>query len=49
MSALDKFKKGYGTDESVHLKPYNVMVDKHNQQEFDKLKGETHVYRGETE
>lgn len=49
MNALNKFKKGYGTDESVHLKPYNVMVDRHNQQEFDKLKGETHVYRGETE
>lgn len=37
MTAMSEFNKGYGSKSTVHLKPYNAMVDKHNNREFDKL------------
>jgi len=43
-SVLWQIKTGYGNDETVHLKPYNTMVDKHNNQKFESLTWDPHIY-----
>lgn len=43
-SVLSELKSGYGNDETVHLKPFNTMVDKHNDTKFMSLPGQAKVY-----
>lgn len=46
MSALSQIQKWKGDAETVHLKPYNTLVDKHNLQKFISLDGESKTYIG---
>lgn len=34
LSAVSKLNQGYGDTETVHLMPYNNLVDKYNSQKF---------------
>lgn len=46
LSVLSKFNKGWGTEHTVHLKPYNNMVDAYNHSRLQWLKGKWKLYQG---
>lgn len=46
-NVLKQLNQSKGTSKSVHLKPYNNMVDSHNQIQFDKLKWDSKKYYAE--
>jgi len=45
LSILRKFQRGSWDKKTVHLKPFNSMVDKHNAMEFNRIKGEVFKYK----
>ena len=44
INAITKFNQGGGTEHSVHLMPFNAMVDKFNDQQFAKVAGNSKKY-----
>lgn len=46
LSSITKFNQGYGDNETVHLKPFNILVDKYNTQKFQYLTGAYRKYIG---
>ena len=46
LSSVRKFNQGYGDAETVHLKPFNTLVDKYNAQKFQYLTGAYRKYTG---
>ena len=46
ITSLSKFNQGYGDAETVHLKPFNTLVDKYNAQKFQYITGEYKKYTG---
>lgn len=44
LSAVSKLNQGYGDAETVHLKPFNTLVDKYNAQKFQYLTGAYRKY-----
>lgn len=43
---IREINQGFGDAETVHLKPFNVLVDKYNGQKFQYLKWESKTYTG---
>lgn len=46
LSALDGFQQGYGHAHTVHLRPYNKMVDSFNDKRLALIKEPEHTYLG---
>ncbi len=46
ITSIGKFNQWYGDAETVHLKPYNTLVDKYNAQKFQYLTGAYKKYTG---
>lgn len=46
LSALNEFQQGYGNAHTVHLRPYNKMVDSFNEKRLSLIKEKEYTYLG---